>query len=135
MAAQFAFFWFFDVPADAVGDVRIALLLIGLNLALIFPFSVFEGMTLGLIVYIVTGRRLAHVGNPPPDGARPWGKLGFVVLGTAALMWVMTLSDRYPVIIYGLLAVQIAAILFFAFRPDRDSKRIAFVSNSGPIVR
>jgi proton-dependent oligopeptide transporter, POT family len=85
------------------------------------------GMTLGLIVYIVTGRRLAHVGNPPPDGARPWGKLGLVVLGTAALMWVMTLSDRYPVIMYGLLAFQIAAILFFAFRPDRDSKRIAAI--------
>jgi proton-dependent oligopeptide transporter, POT family len=82
---------------------------------------------LGLIVYIWTGRRLAHVGNPPPTGARPWGKLMLVILGTATLMGTMTLADRYPSIVYGLLGVQIAAILFFALKPDRDSKRIAAI--------
>lgn len=85
------------------------------------------GMTLGLIVYVVTGRRLAHVGNPPPAGARPWGKLLMVILATAALMRVMMLADQYPWIIYALFGIQIAAILFFAFKPDKDSKRIAAI--------
>ena len=86
------------------------------------------GMTAGLIVYLVTGRNLAHVGNPPPPAtARPWGKLALVVLATAALMGVMTMADEYPWIVYVLLGVQIAAILFFAFKPDRDSKRIAAI--------
>ena len=85
------------------------------------------GMTLGLIVYIITGRRLVHVGNPPATGARPWGKLLLVTLATGALMGVMTLTDQYPSIVYVLFGLQIAAILFFAFKPDRDSKRIAAI--------
>lgn len=86
------------------------------------------GMTIGLIVYVATGKRLAHVGNAPaPDLGRPWSKLGLVVLGTAALMFIMTLSDERPWLVYGLFAVQIAAILFFAFKPDPDSKRIAAI--------
>ncbi|MGH7956062.1 MAG: peptide MFS transporter, partial [Opitutaceae bacterium] len=85
------------------------------------------GMTLGLIVYIITGRHLAHVGNPPPAGARPWGRLLMVILATAALMRVMMLADRHPWIVYALLGIQVAAILFFAFKPDRDSKRIAAI--------
>ena len=39
----------------------------------------------------------------------------------------MKASDTYPVIIYALFAIQIAAILFFALRPDRDSKRWAAI--------
>ena len=78
------------------------------------------GMTLGLIVYILQRERLAHVGSAPApeaDGSRPWGKLGLVALGSLALIAAMKASDTYPVIVYVLFAIQIAAILFFAFRP------------------
>jgi POT family proton-dependent oligopeptide transporter len=86
------------------------------------------GMTIGLIVYVVTGQRLAHVGNPPPrEAGRPWGKLGLVILGTAVLMFIMTLSDERPWLVFALFGLQIAAILFFAFKPDADNKRIAAI--------
>ena len=88
------------------------------------------GMTLGLIVYILQRERLAHVGSAPApeaDGSRPWGKLGLVALGSLALIAAMKASDTYPVIVYVLFAIQIAAILFFAFRPDEDSKRMAAI--------
>lgn len=88
------------------------------------------GMVLGLVVYSVQRERLAHVGAAPApeaDGSRPWGKLGLVALGSLALIAAMKASDTYPVIIYALFAVQIAAILFFAFRPDADSKRMAAI--------
>jgi POT family proton-dependent oligopeptide transporter len=39
----------------------------------------------------------------------------------------MKASDTYPVIIFALFALQIAAILFFALRPDPDSKRMAAI--------
>lgn len=88
------------------------------------------GMVLGLVVYCLQRERLAHVGAAPApeaDGSRPWGKLGLVALGSLALIVAMKASDTYPVIIYALFAVQIAAILFFAFRPDADSKRMAAI--------
>ncbi len=88
------------------------------------------GMTLGLIVYVIQRERLAHVGAAPapePDGSRPWGKLGLVALGSIALIAAMKASDTYPVVVYILFAIQIAAILFFAFRPDEDSKRMAAI--------
>jgi POT family proton-dependent oligopeptide transporter len=85
------------------------------------------GMTLGLIVYLVTGQRLAEVGAAPTERARPWGRLGLVFVGTLALMGLMTLSDRYPQLVFALFGLQIAAILFFALRPDVDSKRIAAI--------
>ncbi len=88
------------------------------------------GMTLGLIVYVLQRRRLAHVGNAPalaPGQSRPWGTLGLVALGSLALIAAMKASDSNPWIVYALFAVQIALILFFAFRPDQDSKRIAAI--------
>jgi len=88
------------------------------------------GMALGLVVYVVQGHRLAHVGAAPApdsDGSRPWGRLGLVVLGSAALIAAMKASDTYPAIVYALFALQIAAIIFFALRPDQDSKRMAAI--------
>ena len=88
------------------------------------------GMTLGLIMYVLQRERLAHVGNAPvaeADGSRPWGRLGLVALGSLALIAVMKASDEHPVLVYGLFALQIAAILFFAFKPDTDSKRLAAI--------
>ena len=88
------------------------------------------GMTLGLIVYVLQRERLAHVGHAPApeaDGSRPWGKLALVALASLALIAAMKASDTYPVLVYVLFAIQIAAILFFAFRPDQDSKRMAAI--------
>jgi POT family proton-dependent oligopeptide transporter len=88
------------------------------------------GMTLGLVVYVLQRGRLAQVGSAPApeaDGRRPWGKLGLVALGSLALIAAMKASDTYPVLVYVLFALQIAAILFFAFRPDQDSKRMAAI--------
>jgi POT family proton-dependent oligopeptide transporter len=88
------------------------------------------GMTFGLVVYLLQRERLAHVGAAPAfeaGGARPWGKLGLVALGSLALIAAMKASDTYPSLVYALFALQIAAILVFAFRPDPDSKRLAAI--------
>ena len=88
------------------------------------------GMTFGLVAYVLQRNRLAHVGNPPaptPDGSRPWGRLALVAVGSLALIAAMKASDDYPVLVYLLFALQIAAVLFFAFRPDADDKRIAAI--------
>lgn len=88
------------------------------------------GMTLGLIVYVLQRGRLAHVGHAPelaPGESRPWGKLLLVAIASCVLIAAMKLSDQYAAVVYGLFALQIAAILFFAFRPDQDSKRIAAI--------
>ncbi len=88
------------------------------------------GMTFGLVMYVLQRERLAHVGQAPApevDGTRPWGRLGLVALGSLALIIAMKASDEYPVVVYLLFGLQIAAILFFAFRPDRDSKRLAAI--------
>jgi POT family proton-dependent oligopeptide transporter len=88
------------------------------------------GMTFGLIVYVMQRGRLAHVGNAPApeaDGSRPWGKLVLVLLGSLALITAMWFSDTYKWIVYLLFALQIVLILFFAFRPGQDSKRLAAI--------
>jgi POT family proton-dependent oligopeptide transporter len=88
------------------------------------------GMTFGLVVYVLQRGRLAHVGNPPPpeaNGSRPWGRLVLVLLGSLAFITAMWFSDEHQWIVYLLFSLQIALILFFAFRPGRDSKRIASI--------
>ena len=86
------------------------------------------GMTFGLVCYLLQRARLAHVGHAPSSElARPWGKLALVALASFALIVTMKLSDEYHALVYALFALQIAAVLFFAFRPDQDSKRIAAI--------
>ena len=88
------------------------------------------GMTFGLIAYVLQRNRLSHIGNPPvltPDKSRPWGRLALVALGSLVLIAAMKASDDYPVLVYLLFALQIAAVLFFALRPDADDKRIAAI--------
>ena len=88
------------------------------------------GMTLGLVAYVLQRDRLAHVGHAPApnaDGSRPWGKLGLVALGSAALVTAMIASDKHAFIVYLLFAVQIAAIIAFALRPEPDGKRLAAI--------
>ncbi len=86
------------------------------------------GMTLGLVNYVVQRERLAHVGHAPDAKLpRPWGKLGLVALASLALIVVMKASDEYHSLVYLLFGMQIAAVLYFGFRPDQDSKRIAAI--------
>ncbi len=87
------------------------------------------GMTFGLISYLRRAGTLAHVGKVPAleDGGRPWGKLGLVALGSAALIGLMVAADYYKAIVFVLFAAQIGAILFFGFRPSEDSRRIAAI--------
>ncbi|MDI1319433.1 MAG: peptide MFS transporter [bacterium] len=85
------------------------------------------GMTFGLLNYLLQRQRLAHVGHAPAAGARPWGRLGLVALGSLALIAAMKASDDHPALVYVLFALQIAAIAFFAFKPNPDSKRIAAI--------
>ena len=88
------------------------------------------GMTFGLVMYVLQRGRLAHVGQAPvpePDGSRPWGKLALVALGSLVLIAAMKASDAYPALVYVLFGLQIVAILFFAFKPETDSKRIAAI--------
>jgi POT family proton-dependent oligopeptide transporter len=86
------------------------------------------GMTLGLVMYVLQRERLATVGHAPAPGQpRPWGRLGLVALASLALIAAMKASDEHPVLVYALFAIQIAAILFFAFRAGQDGKRIAAI--------
>ncbi len=89
------------------------------------------GMTLGLVVYLLTAGRLAHVGRPPAaEAPRPWGKLALVLLGAAILFALVRLSDtdpRFAWIRYGYVVLPVLAILWFGFQANLDSKRIAAV--------
>ncbi len=88
------------------------------------------GMTFGLVMYVAQRGRLAQVGLPPapaPDGSRPWGRLLLVAVGSLALIGAMLACDRWPQVVYGLFALQVAAILYFAARPDADGKRLAAI--------
>ena len=88
------------------------------------------GMTFGLLVYLRKLHWLAHIGGTPPRIAgqsRPWGRLAFVALGSLALIALMKASDNHPALVWFIFAAQVGAVLFFAFRPDPDSKRIAAI--------
>ena len=87
------------------------------------------GMTLGLIIYSLQGKRLDHVGRAPLIPATGGGMILLVILGTATVMGLTILSDRpgFEALRALYLLVPIAAIVWFATRGDLDSKRIAAV--------
>ena len=87
------------------------------------------GMTFGLLVYLITSRRLAQVGQPPAAGvARPWGKLALVLAGAAGLFAMVRLADeRFPWLRYGYVILPALAVIWFGFQSSLDSKRIAAV--------
>ena len=87
------------------------------------------GMTFGLIAYLARRGTLAHVGHAPALQAegRPWGKLAWVAVGSFLLIGLMTLSDDHHWIVLAMFALQIAAVLFFAFRKSDESRRIAAI--------
>lgn len=87
------------------------------------------GMTFGLVTYLLRRETLTHVGNTPaiPANGRPWGKLGLVALASLALIALMRLSDEHHWIVVALFGLQVAAVLFFAFRKNEESRRIAAI--------
>jgi POT family proton-dependent oligopeptide transporter len=88
-----------------------------------FCFDFFSGigMIIGLFLYWYQRDRLAHVGAPPVEGPRPWGRLFSVLLGSAALIGTMKASDTYPSIVAFILGLQIAGVLYLAFQPGNDA--------------
>ena len=89
------------------------------------------GMVIGIIVYVATGNRIAHVGRPPAHNSeRPWGKLALVLAGAAVLFALVRLSDtnpRFAWIRYGYVGLPVLAILWFGFRASLDARRMAAV--------
>jgi O-antigen/teichoic acid export membrane protein len=86
------FFHLFEVPADQVDEVRLAILLVGLNLALTFPLSVFEGTLWGFqrfdllnaidipAILLRTGLTLYYIGD------------GYGLVALAVINLVLTLA-------------------------------------------
>jgi proton-dependent oligopeptide transporter, POT family len=88
------------------------------------------GMTLGLTQYVLGGKRLAHVGNPPAGSVRPWVTLALVLAGTAALLGLVFLSDvveRLAWIREVYLGIPLAAIVWFGLRKDPSARKIAAI--------
>ena len=85
------------------------------------------GMTLGLVIYVLQGSRLAQVGCAPAIPGVTWGTSLLVLIGTAAVMALTVLSDDVHWLRPLFLLVPIAAIAWFAVKSDLDSKRIAAV--------
>lgn len=87
------------------------------------------GMTLGLVTYLRRAPTLAHVGHVPALTAegRPWGRLALVALASFALIGVMIAADYYKWIVFAIFGLQIAAVLFFAFRGGEENKRMAAI--------
>jgi POT family proton-dependent oligopeptide transporter len=89
------------------------------------------GMSVGLIVYLISGKRLACVGLPPaPNSKRPWGRLTLVLAGAAVLFAVVCLSDmnkNFRWLRYGYIVLPVLAIGWFGFRDSLDARRIAAV--------
>jgi POT family proton-dependent oligopeptide transporter len=88
------------------------------------------GMTLGLVQYILGGRKLSHVGKAPARGARPWLVLLLVLAGTAGVFALVVASDlvaRLAWIRYVYLGAPLAAIAWFGLRKDATGKRIAAI--------
>jgi POT family proton-dependent oligopeptide transporter len=88
------------------------------------------GMTLGLVQYVLGGRRLARVGGPPKDGPRPWRTVGLILLGTAGLLTLVVLSDQVPSLAwirYAYLGAPLAAIVWCGLRRDVTSKRVTAI--------
>ncbi len=85
------------------------------------------GMTLGLIVYLLQGRRLAEVGRAPETASAPVAGALLVIAGTIAVMGLTVLSDDYQWLRALFIVVPLGAIVWFAARGDLDGKRIAAV--------
>jgi POT family proton-dependent oligopeptide transporter len=88
------------------------------------------GMVLGLAQYVLGGRRLAHIGNAPAEGERPWATLALILGGTAGVVGLVLLSDIFEGLAwirYVYLGFPVAAIFWFGLRKDVTSKKIGAI--------
>lgn len=87
------------------------------------------GMTLGLISFIAQRTTLADAGHPPANAQLPLAKTTAVLVGTAALMGLVVLSDRpeFKLLTLGFVVLPLAAIVFYASRTDLESQQLAAV--------
>jgi proton-dependent oligopeptide transporter, POT family len=88
------------------------------------------GMTLGLIYYLATAKRIAHVGHAPArEIPRPWGKLALVLGGAVLFFLYVVKSDepRFHWMRWLYLAGPVAAIVWFAPRRGIEARRMAAV--------
>jgi proton-dependent oligopeptide transporter, POT family len=89
------------------------------------------GMTLGLASYVLTGRRIAHVGLAPDRSVpRPWGTLVLVILGISAFLAYVWKSDQphFEWMRGAYVIVPVAAALLYGFRRDLDARRMAAIA-------
>jgi len=88
-------------------------------------------MTIGVVIYVLSGHRLAQVGHTPSEERpRPWGKLGLVLLGAGGLFALSRLSDTNPKfewLTYGYVILPLCAIVWFGIQQKPDTKRMAAV--------
>jgi POT family proton-dependent oligopeptide transporter len=87
------------------------------------------GMTLGLILYVLQGRRLKEVGGAPEVAEATWGTSLLVLAGTLAVM-VLTMASDAPQLQWTralFVLVPVAVIAWFATKGDLDGKRIAAI--------
>lgn len=88
------------------------------------------GMTLGLLVYVLQGRRLAHVGARPAGARPPWRQLGLVAAATVGIAALAVASDVPG--LEGLrlvfVAAPVAVALGFGLRRDAPSRRVGAIA-------
>ncbi len=88
------------------------------------------GMTLGLVYYLATAGRIAHVGHPPePGAARPWRQLALVIGASAAFFFYALISDdpRWVWLRALYLIAPLAAALWLGLQRSFEAKRMAVV--------
>ena len=88
------------------------------------------GMTLGLLVYVLQGERLAHVGGRLGARRVPWRGLGLVAAATVVLAALALVSDlpRFQWLRFVFVAAPIAVALAFGFRRDAESRRVGAIA-------
>jgi POT family proton-dependent oligopeptide transporter len=89
------------------------------------------GMTIGLTVYVLTGRQIAHVGKAPDASVpRPWGKLALVTLAIAGFLAYVAKSDQpgFGWMRGAYVVGPVAAALAFGFRRSLDARRMAAIA-------
>lgn len=87
------------------------------------------GMTLGLVAFVMHGKRLARIGEAPSVAAGTAGLSLLVIVGTLATLGLTMLSDAegFQWLRAMFLVAPLAAIVWFAAKEDLDSKRIAAI--------
>jgi proton-dependent oligopeptide transporter, POT family len=87
------------------------------------------GMVLGLIVFVVYGRGLKQVGQPPPRSPDAVRKCGSVLAGTLVLWGIVWLSDRdgFTWIRYLFVLVPVALMVWFGYSKQENLRHLGAI--------